>query len=135
QAQIMQLLAGLQRDSGMALILITHDIAIAAETADRVAVMYAGRIVETGAAIDILTNPKHPYTRGLLKSAPGERGPDWRHPVIRGAPPDPLALPAGRAFHPRCPVARDRCRTDDPRLRDLGADRSSACHFAETLER
>jgi oligopeptide transport system ATP-binding protein len=131
QAQIMQLLARLRRETGMALVLITHDIAVAAEVADRVAIMYAGRIVETGSALEVLRRPAHPYTKALLSLHAGDG--EARRP-IPGAPPDMAAVPPGCAFHPRCPYAREVCSKDDPALRPVGAQQS-ACHFAEEVQR
>ena len=108
QAQILELLRELQRDSGMAIVFITHNLGVVAEIADRVMVMYAGRIVERGAAVPVLTRPLMPYTRGLLRSVPGM---DWRRfgreplEAIPGSVPDPTRLPPGCSFHPRCGFA------------------------------
>jgi peptide/nickel transport system permease protein len=131
QAQIMQLLAKLRREKGMALALITHDIAVASEVADRIVVMYAGRVVESGSVRDILVQPRHPYTRALVALARNEtaRG---RAP-IQGTPPDMAAVAPGCAFAPRCPMAAERCRSEDPALRAVGAAQMSACHFAERV--
>jgi len=108
------------------LILITHDIGVVAETADRVAVMYAGRIVETGSIQDVLTRPMHPYTLGLLHSMPQtqQRGAPLQ-PII-GSPPNLARIPPGCAFHPRCPDADDACRRRPPPLKKMGP-----AHFAE----
>jgi oligopeptide transport system ATP-binding protein len=129
QAQVMQLLAQLRDETGLSLMLITHNIAIAAEVADRVAVMYAGRVVEIGATRDMLKRPAHPYTAALVSLAvnttSGAQAP------IPGAPPDPAMLPSGCAFHPRCSLAREICRQVDPVLRQIRAGQQSACHFAE----
>ena len=129
QAQIMKLLAALQAETGMGLILITHNLGVVADMADRVAVMYAGRIVETGSIYDVYEKPAHPYTVGLMGSIPrvDQKG-SKLHP-IPGAPPDPTQIPPGCAFHPRCPLAREKCRTDVPPLYDVSASRRSACHF------
>jgi peptide/nickel transport system ATP-binding protein len=124
QAQIVELVAGLQRELGMAVVWITHDLGVVAGVADRVAVMYAGRIVEEGPVDDVYASPAHPYTRGLLASLP-VLGPARRSSLdaIPGLPPDPVALPAGCPFHPRCPVRADgRCATDVPPLRPVGGD-------------
>jgi peptide/nickel transport system ATP-binding protein len=121
QAQIVELIAGLQRELGMAVVWITHDLGVVAGVADRVAVMYAGRIVEDGPVDDVYASPRHPYTRGLLASLPvlGERRPSLAG--IPGLPPDPVALPPGCAFHPRCPIrADDRCAAEVPPLRPVG---------------
>jgi oligopeptide transport system ATP-binding protein len=137
QAQILDLLADLQAETGMGLVLITHDLGVAAETADRVAVMYAGRVVEAGSAAEVLVDPRHPYTLGLLRSVPrGGRGAGRLDP-IPGAPPSLAAIPPGCAFHPRCPYATDRCRTETPALDPVPGTpgRRSACFYAEELSR
>ncbi|MET0283344.1 MAG: ABC transporter ATP-binding protein [Polyangiales bacterium] len=117
QAQILALLKELQRDSGMGILLITHDLGVAAQMADRVVVMYAGRVVEEGSASQIFRTPRHPYTRGLLSSAvepDSERGSEL--PAIRGQIPRLDALPTGCRFHPRCDHASERCRMTEPDL-------------------
>ncbi|MGA5099985.1 ABC transporter ATP-binding protein [Streptomyces lavendulocolor] len=131
QAQVMELLAELRRELGMGLILITHDLGVVADVADRIAVMYAGRIVETAPVHDIYKAPAHPYTRGLLDSIPrlGHKGRELY--AIKGLPPNLTAIPPGCPFHPRCPRARDVCRTDLPPLYRVSQDRRSACHFWE----
>ncbi|HSF26485.1 MAG TPA: ABC transporter ATP-binding protein [Actinomycetes bacterium] len=133
QAQIMELLADLQRESNMGLILITHDLGVVADVADKIAVMYAGRIVEQAPVYDIYANPAHPYTEGLLQSIPrvGQKG--QKLSAIEGLPPNLTRIPPGCAYHPRCPYARDICRTENPALRTVGPDRVSACHFAEEV--
>ncbi len=135
QAQIMDLLTDLQRDLGMGMVLITHDLAVVADTADRVAVMYAGRVVETGPVREVFTDPAHPYTLGLMRSIPPLERRDAELDPIRGTPPNPGALPSGCAFAPRCVFARDRCRSDDPGLEPVTAGRASACHFSEEVRR
>ena len=126
QAQIMDLLEELRKERGMALILITHDIGVVAETADRVAVMYAGRIVETGAIQDVLGHPAHPYTQGLLHSMPqAQRREESLKPIL-GSPPNLAHIPSGCAFHPRCTQAEDACRRRSPTLEQVGPE-----HFAE----
>ncbi|EFE67314.1 ABC transporter ATP-binding protein [Streptomyces viridosporus] len=132
QAQVMELLAELRREYRMGLVLITHDLGVVADVADRIAVMYAGRIVETAPVHDLYKAPAHPYTRGLLDSVPrlDLKGRELR--AIKGLPPNLTAVPPGCAFHPRCPLARDVCRTDVPPLYEVtGTDaaRGSACHF------
>ncbi|WP_428986036.1 ABC transporter ATP-binding protein [Streptomyces pyxinae] len=116
QAQVMDLLAELRRETGTALVLITHDLGVVADVADRIAVMYAGRIVETAPVHDLYRAPAHPYTRGLLDSIPRLDRKGRELYAIKGLPPGLTALPAGCAFHPRCPRARDLCRTDEPPL-------------------
>ncbi|MEU0160718.1 ABC transporter ATP-binding protein [Streptomyces sp. NPDC006261] len=136
QAQVMDLLAELQREYNMGLILITHDLGVVADVADKIAVMYAGRIVETAPVHELYSRPSHPYTRGLLDSIPrlDQKGQELY--AIKGLPPNLTRIPAGCAFNPRCPKAEDICRTDIPLLHPVterdGADlpgRGSACHF------
>ncbi|BCM69261.1 MULTISPECIES: ABC transporter ATP-binding protein [Streptomyces] len=129
QAQVMDLLAELQREYRMALILITHDLGVVADVADRIAVMYAGRIVESAPVHDIYRAPAHPYTRGLLDSVPRLDQKGRQLYAISGLPPNLTRIPPGCSFHPRCPLARDVCRTDDPPLYGVDDGRSSACHF------
>ncbi|WP_030562599.1 ABC transporter ATP-binding protein [Streptomyces aureocirculatus] len=136
QAQVMDLLAELQREYNMGLILITHDLGVVADVADKIAVMYAGRIVETAPVHELYKRPAHPYTRGLLDSIPrlDQKGSELY--AIKGLPPNLLKIPSGCAFNPRCPKAQDICRTEVPPLvpvterdgTDL-AGRGSACHF------
>jgi oligopeptide transport system ATP-binding protein len=133
QAQIMELLADLQQQTGMALILITHDLAVVAEVADRVSVMYAAEVVENADIGELFARPYHPYTEGLMRSLvrPDHKG--GRLSPIKGSPPDLLHIPPGCPFHPRCDYAQDVCRVDDPPLRVIEEGRSSACHFAEVF--
>jgi oligopeptide/dipeptide ABC transporter ATP-binding protein len=126
QAQILELMAQLQHELGMAVLLITHDLGVVAETAHRVAVMYAGRVVEEAKVAELFENPRHPYTAGLLRSRPrldAERG---RLVAIEGSVPDALHQPSGCAFHPRCPLALARCRGEDPPVVEM-AGRRFAC--------
>ncbi|MET9295413.1 ABC transporter ATP-binding protein [Streptomyces sp. NPDC003077] len=135
QAQVMDLLAELQSAYGMGLILITHDLGVVADVADRIAVMYAGRIVEHAPVRELYKNPAHPYTRGLLDSVPRLDRKGRGLSAIKGTPPDLTAIPPGCAFHPRCPLARAVCRTDRPPLYDVAPGRTSACHFwRETMD-
>jgi oligopeptide transport system ATP-binding protein len=133
QAQIMDLLADLQRERHMGMILITHDLGVVADVADRIAVMYAGRIVEEADVHDLYAKPAHPYTIGLMESIPriDEKGQNLR--TIKGLPPSLLRIPPGCPFHPRCPMAQPVCVEVVPPLLQLGAARASACHFAEEL--
>ncbi|MFC9234380.1 ABC transporter ATP-binding protein [Streptomyces decoyicus] len=134
QAQVMDLLAELQRELTMGLILITHDLGVVADVADTIAVMYAGRIVETAPVHQLYKAPAHPYTRGLLDSIPRLDQKGQRLYAIKGLPPNLTAIPPGCPFHPRCPLAQDICRTDLPPLYEAGPGRASACHFwKETL--
>lgn len=127
QAQIMSLLAELQRERRMGLILITHDMGVIADVADRVAVMYAGRVVERASTAETFGRPAHPYTRALLESIPRPQRLGKPLSVIRGAPPDLSRLPQGCSFAPRCPLAIEVCRSDPP-LYVVEGDRVSACH-------
>jgi oligopeptide transport system ATP-binding protein len=133
QAQIMDLLADIQAERNMALVLITHDLGVVAEVADRIAVMYAGRIVEQADVHELYANPCHPYTRSLLESIPrlDSKGTELR--AIKGLPPSLTAIPSGCPFHPRCPMATDRCPTVVPPLAVLPGGRTSACLYAEDL--
>ena len=127
QIQILLLLRELQREMGMAVIFVTHDIGVAVEISDRIAVMYAGRIVETGALRDVIRKPRHPYTRGLLASTVlgGHRG--KRLEAIPGAPPRLDRLPAGCSFAPRCGLAVADCSRDAIPLVALDAGHSARC--------
>jgi peptide/nickel transport system ATP-binding protein len=133
QAQIMELLKGLRVRLGIGMVLVTHDLGVVAGAADRVAVMYGGRIVEAGATDDVFYGSRHPYTRGLLASLPTLDGGAGDLVPIPGNPPALGARPAGCSFHPRCANAEARCRTEVPELRSVGAVRS-ACHLAERLD-
>jgi oligopeptide transport system ATP-binding protein len=133
QAQIMDLLKDIQVERNMGLILITHDLGVVAEVADRIAVMYAGRIVENADVHALYARPCHPYTLSLLESIPrvDTKGTELR--AIKGLPPNLTRIPSGCPFHPRCPMAVDRCREVVPPLEVLPGGRSSACLFAEEL--
>ncbi|MFC6015062.1 ABC transporter ATP-binding protein [Plantactinospora solaniradicis] len=132
QAQILELVDRLRRELGMGVLLITHDLGVAAELADRVAVMYAGRIVETGTVTEVLDGPAHPYTAALLRSVPDLEQPGDRLRPIPGSPPNLLALPTGCAFHPRCDRFTDECLADRPERRPLVTPgRTAACHHAQ----
>jgi oligopeptide/dipeptide ABC transporter ATP-binding protein len=133
QAQILQLLRSLNAERGMAVLLVTHDLGVVAEICQRVMVMYAGRIVERAAAVDLFGCPLHPYTRGLLASMPGASDRHARLRPIGGSPPDLSKPIQGCAFAPRCVLVHDRCRAELPQLRELRPGRWSACHVAETL--
>jgi oligopeptide transport system ATP-binding protein len=133
QAQIMELLQRLQEEMGMGLVLITHDLGVVADMADRIIVMYAGRAVEHSPVHDLYRAPAHPYTAGLLHSVPRlDRAEEDLQP-IGGAPPDMTELPPGCPFEPRCARARDMCHEQRPQLRQAGEGRQSACHFAEEV--
>ena len=129
------LLNELKAETGMGLILITHDLGVVAEVADDVVVMYAGREVERGPSLPVFHEPAHPYTVGLMQSLPRSDVHTERLLPIKGSPPDLMHIPTGCAFHPRCPYAQEICRTTTPGLEALGADRIAACHFAEEVSR
>ncbi|MGW2509647.1 dipeptide/oligopeptide/nickel ABC transporter permease/ATP-binding protein [Streptomyces scopuliridis] len=135
QAQIMQLLRKLQVEHDMAVVLITHDLAVVAERADEVAIMYAGNVVETGPVREVFARPRHPYTKGLLDSVPEQAEKGGRLPAVPGSPPELGAVPTGCVFQDRCPLARERCAEERPRLVSTGASRATACHFFEELDR
>ncbi len=133
QAQILELLDGLRRDLNMAVLLITHDLGVVSEVADRVMVMYAGRIVESGTAAELLGTPGHPYTEALLRSVPRVERLSHDLYAIPGTPPDPRNQPPGCPFHPRCDRVIARCRTERPLLHALAAGHTAACHRAEEV--
>ena len=134
QAQILELMQGLCRRMGVALVIITHNLGIVARHADRVNVMYAGRIVERGPAEEIYRRPSHPYTVGLLNSVPRlDRPRGAPLDPIPGSPPDPLALPSGCAFRPRCSLATALCADEVPALRDAAPGHQSACFEIDAL--
>jgi len=133
QSQILNLLNELKTEFGMSILLITHDLGVAAEMADRILVMYAGKIVERAPADRLFANPRHPYTRGLMRSVP-KLDSDRRNPLytIEGSPPSSGAFPSGCRFHPRCPLATDRCRDEAPPL--SGDDtHQAACWHSDSL--
>jgi oligopeptide transport system ATP-binding protein len=134
QAQIMQLLKDLQQERKMGLILITHDLGVVADVADRIAVMYAGRIVEHADAFELYAQPAHPYTKGLLESIPRLDQKGETLDAIGGLPPNLMHIPPGCPFNPRCHYAQDICRVDPPPpLREVARHRFAACHFSELL--
>jgi peptide/nickel transport system ATP-binding protein len=136
QREILQQLEALKRDLGFAVLFITHDLSLLIELADRIAIMYAGEIVESAPAERLHRNPLHPYTRGLMESFPPLSGPRNRLAGIAGSPPDLSAPPSGCRFHPRCPLCRPggpeylRQTTERPVLRELEPDHFVACHLA-----
>ena len=129
QAQIIALLKRVCKDNGAAVMLVTHDMGVIAETCDRVAVMYAGRIVEEGPVRDVIHRPSHPYTRGLMGSIPAMDEDKERLTQIEGAMPRLTAIPSGCAFHPRCPQVHARCLQERPEMQAAGATRA-ACWLA-----
>ena len=134
QAQIIALLKRLCREHGTAVMLVTHDMGVIAETADRVAVMYAGRIVEVGPVRQVIQNPKHPYTVGLMGSIPSIKQGDGRLTQIEGAMPRLTAIPLGCAFNPRCSMTVDRCFVERPNLVDIDQTRVSCWHHSKELD-
>jgi len=130
QAQILALLVALQAELGMAMILISHDLGVVAEVADRVAVMYAGRLVERGSVERVFACPRHPYTEGLLRALPDIDRPDLPLVGIAGSVPKPTAWPSGCRFHPRCPHTRDRCVREEPPWFEAGVG-AVRCWLAE----
>jgi ABC-type oligopeptide transport system ATPase subunit len=154
RGQILNLLAEIQASRGLTLVLIAHDLAMVEQMADRVAVLYLGRVVELGGRGDVFARPLHPYTVSLLSAVPGalgwgsrrgegragrrgDRGEGWEgrrdRIVLAGEPPNPAAPPPGCAFHTRCPIARQRCATEAPPLADQGGGHLAACFFAGEL--
>jgi oligopeptide/dipeptide ABC transporter ATP-binding protein len=134
QDQILHLLARLRAETGVSQILVTHDLAVVAQTCERVAVMYAARIVETGTVAEVFRAPRHPYTRALLRSVPDFDERRAHLESIAGMPPDLVAPPTGCRFHPRCEIAHPDCADIDPPLVSLGTERSTACRYYEELE-
>jgi len=130
RAQVLNLLRDLQKQHGFACLFISHDLAVVGHMADRIAVMYLGRVVETASRDTLFTNPAHPYTRALLSSAPTMRVGAKNISPLAGEPPSPLSPPSGCAFHPRCPRAMAVCKQKRPALVSLKAGHMAACHFA-----
>jgi peptide/nickel transport system ATP-binding protein len=133
QAQIMDLLMELKNQRGMALVLITHDLGVVAQVADRIAVMYAGRIIEQAGVQELYRRPGHPYTRALLESVPRLRHGDEPLKAIKGLPPNLMRIPPGCPFHPRCVMEVPLCREQLPPLLEFAGGRLSACHRATEL--
>lgn len=133
QAQILELLKKLKEETGMSILLITHDLGVVAETAQRVLIMYAGKIVESGSVKQLFQLPLHPYTLGLMNSVPkaGDSGKRERLSEIEGNVPSPRELPAGCAFHPRCPSVMERCKTQKPQLQEKQSGHMVSCWLHE----
>jgi oligopeptide/dipeptide ABC transporter ATP-binding protein len=133
RAGVLALLDGLRKEGGLGILMITHDLSTAAHFADRVAVMYLGRIVEEGPAKEVVGNPQHPYTKALMSVVPKRDPRDRSVPLIlHGETPDPISIPSGCRFHPRCPVAEEACKTIDPELH-RARDAKSAGHAAACI--
>lgn len=130
QAQILNLMRRLQDELGLTYLFISHDLSVVRHMADRIAVMYLGRIVEEAATEDLFRDPQHPYTRLLLQTIPDVRNPNRDRPLMGGEPPSPLDPPQGCTFHPRCPLARDVCKARPPALAGRADGGRVACHFA-----
>jgi peptide/nickel transport system ATP-binding protein len=135
QRTIIGLLKRLKNEQHFTMIFISHDLAIAAELADRVATMYAGRMVELGKTEDIFYRPRHPYTLGLIRAVPTVTGGFEELSSIPGSPPDLIKLPSGCKFHPRCPFATDKCKTQEPELETVGDRHQAACWHWREVER
>lgn len=133
EAKFLDLLKELQKEFGLTILLITHNIGVVAEVADRVAVMYAAKMVETGNAIDVFIDPKHPYTRGLLRSVPNIKMDGSELYKMEGAPPSLLHPPSGCRFHPRCPNVMDICFTKDPVFESINGGHLAACWLYEKI--
>ena len=134
QATILELFKSLQDELGLSILFIAHNLAVVQHLSQRVAVMYLGRIVEIADTAEIFSNPRHPYTRALIDSIPRMSADSFTDPVeVEGEPPSPINVPSGCRFHPRCPVATDLCRTEDPGLTPVGPGHASACLLATEL--
>jgi len=131
QAQILELIRGLQEDLGMAVLMITHDLGVIAETAHRVVVMYASKIVEKAPVVSLFGRPRHPYTQGLFRSIPSVTGGHDRLETIEGSVPNPLEFPIGCKFHNRCPFAEEHCVANEPPLREIEPEHFAACWLLE----
>ena len=133
QAQILSLIKQINQDSDMACILITHDLGVVAEFAQRILVMYAGQPIEQADTVELFSNPKHPYTKGLLASLPKLNDKKSRLYNIKGNVPSPKDMPKGCRFNTRCPYATQRCVDEEPKTREISPGHMCKCHFAETL--
>ena len=133
QARILRLLRSIQQDRGLSMVLVSHDLRVINHVADQVVVMYAGRVAERGPAAAVLRRAAHPYTRALVESVPAVRTRTALAHPLPGAPATPANRPSGCAFHPRCPLARERCAVEVPEVREIEPDRWSACHYAEEV--
>ncbi|WP_198165933.1 ABC transporter ATP-binding protein [Agromyces laixinhei] len=133
QTRILDLLGTLQRESDLAMLFISHDLRVVSHIADDLVVLYAGRVAEAGPARAVLNRPLHPYTRGLAASIPSVHAASEVAAPLPGTAASPANRPSGCAFHPRCPLARERCRIEVPESREIVPGRRSACHFAEEL--
>lgn len=128
QAQVLELMNDLKRNIDTAILLITHDLGVVAETCEKVAIMYAGEIVETGTVDEVFEDPKHPYTIGLVQAIPDISETRERLYTIQGSMADPADLPSGCRFHPRCPDSRERCKTQEPVMAAVSSTHGAKCH-------
>ncbi len=131
--QILRLLRRLQREQGFGVFFISHDLDLVSDFCDRIAVLYAGRVVETGGAEELLRRPRHPYTRALLEALPGRAAPGAPLPTVPGTVPTELDDAPGCPFAPRCPLAIDLCREERPALAEVGSGHTAACHRSDAL--
>ena len=135
RTELLRLMLDLRRDRGLTYLFITHDLSLAWVLADRIAVMYLGKIMEIGPAETVIRSPRNPYTQALVSVAPSPDPPDAgtraKRTILEGETPDAAHVPTGCRFHPRCPVAFDRCVVEEPPLFDLGGGQSAACWLAE----
>jgi len=134
QAQVLNLMKDIQKEFGLTYLFISHDLSVIDHMCDRVAVMYLGRIVESGATAELVTSPRHPYTEALLCAVPvPEPAVARKRLVLKGDPPSAIDRPSGCHFHPRCPYARDICKTRSPELLPVGEGRLASCHFSDQV--
>jgi len=133
QAQILELMRDLREKLGLTMIMITHDLSVIADTCNKAAIMYAGRIVEHADIVDIFKNPAHPYSQGLLANYPSIKGEKKKFTPIAGRPPNLISPPTGCRFHPRCPYAEDDCKEERPRLHEIDRGHYVACHMIERI--
>ncbi|MCJ2520181.1 MAG: ABC transporter ATP-binding protein, partial [Candidatus Thermoplasmatota archaeon] len=133
QDKILAEVRDLQREFGIAMMIITHDISVVAEVADRIAIMYAGEIAEEGSIGSVFAKPSHPYTIGLMEAFPSIKGQKRRLKAIPGSPPDLVRPPSGCRFHPRCRYAKEICESESPRLVEVEPGHRAACHFAQEI--
>ena len=132
QAQVLNLLQELQGTFQLTYLFIAHDLSVVGHISDRIAVMYAGRLVELGDADELFRQPRHPYTEALLAAVPvPEPNRDRNRELLSGEVADPANLPSGCVFHPRCPYAEDRCKTEVPELREISTGHLARCHLVE----
>ena len=133
QRSIISLLAKLKQEYNLTMVFITHDLELVANLADRLAVMYAFEFIEVGGTYDVVKSPSHPYTRALLNSVPNLQTPRELMKPIEGSAPDPVNVPVGCSYHPRCPLSDGLCESEDPEFRDIGHEHRVTCHYAEDV--